>query len=57
MALTEENKKHIINELLRDVDGVSDKAYQKRVWINAEGPEWMTMTKHAIIFSLLQKTS
>jgi hypothetical protein len=32
-------KKQILSSFLRTVQGISDKEYQKRVWINGEGPE------------------
>ncbi len=39
MSLTEEDKKYILNEFLRNILHISDKEYQKRVWIRGEGPE------------------
>lgn len=39
MALTEEDKKYILNEFLRNISHISDKEYQKRVWIQGKGPE------------------
>ena len=39
MALTEEDKKYIVNEFLRSIKGISDKEYQKRIWIQGKGPE------------------
>lgn len=39
MTLTEEDKRYILNEFLRNVSHISDKEYQKRVWIRGEGPE------------------
>ena len=39
MRLTEEDKKYILNEFLRSISHISDKEYQKRVWIRGEGPE------------------
>ncbi len=37
--LTDEDKKYILNEFLNNISGISDKEYQKRVWIRGEGPE------------------
>jgi hypothetical protein len=37
--LTNEEKKHILKEHLRIVEHISDKDYQRRIWINGEGPE------------------
>ncbi len=34
-----EDKKQIIESCLEDIAGISDKEYQKRVWIRGEGPE------------------
>lgn len=39
LKLTEENKKYILNEHLRNVSHIANKEYQKRVWIRGEGPE------------------
>ncbi|MBY0530003.1 MAG: hypothetical protein K2P51_07410 [Rhabdochlamydiaceae bacterium] len=39
MSLTEEDKNHILSEFLRIILHISDKEYQKRVWIRGEGPE------------------
>ena len=39
MALTEEDRQYILNEFLRNVSGISNKEYQKRIWIIGEGPE------------------
>ena len=39
MQLTEEAKKDILNFVLERVANISDKEYQKRVWIRGEGPE------------------
>ena len=39
MKLTEEDKKYILNEHLKHISCISDKEYQKRVWIYGEGPE------------------
>ncbi len=33
------NRKQILNSVLENIAGISDKEYQKRVWIKAEGPE------------------
>jgi hypothetical protein len=37
--LTNENKKYILNEHLRNIYHISDKEYQRRIWIRGEGPE------------------
>ena len=37
--LTEESKKQIIEGFVRLIDHISDKDYQKRIWIRGEGPE------------------
>ena len=37
--LTDDDRKFILNELLNNVRDISDKEYQKRVWIRGEGPE------------------
>lgn len=36
---TEDDKKYILNEFLDNIYGISNKEYQERVWIRAEGPE------------------
>ena len=33
------NRKQILESFLSDVADISDKEYQRRIWINAEGPE------------------
>jgi hypothetical protein len=37
--LTNNAKKQILKCLLETIEGISDKEYQKRVWIRGEGPE------------------
>jgi len=37
--LTNEEKKQILKSFLETIDGISDKNYQRRVWIKGEGPE------------------
>ncbi len=37
--LTDEDRKYILYEFLRDIWGISDIEYQMRVWIRGEGPE------------------
>src|SRR5574342_110764 len=37
--LTNEDKKQIMETFIRNMDHISDKEYQKRVWIRGEGPE------------------
>ena len=39
MKLTEEAKTDILNLVIKKVGDISDKEYQKRVWIRGEGPE------------------
>ena len=34
------HREPILETFLDTVDGISDKKYQERVWIRAEGPEW-----------------
>jgi hypothetical protein len=33
------NRSQILNSVLETIKGISDKEYQKRVWIRGEGPE------------------
>jgi hypothetical protein len=37
--LTDEDRKYILNEHLRNIYHISDKEYQRRVWIQGKGPE------------------
>ncbi len=37
--LTNEDRKYILNQFLRNIFHISEKEYQKRVWIRGEGPE------------------
>lgn len=37
--LTNEAKKQILMSVLETIDNISDKKYQKRVWIQGKGPE------------------
>ena len=39
MELTEEERYYILKEFLRDMLHISDKEYQRRIWIRGEGPE------------------
>lgn len=39
MGLTSEDRKYILKEHLRNISHISDKEYQKRIWIKGEGPE------------------
>ena len=39
MRITDENKKYILNEFLKNISHISDKEYQERVWIKGDGPE------------------
>jgi hypothetical protein len=45
MPLTNEAKKDILNFVLELVTDISDKEYQKRVWIRGEGPECIDFTE------------
>jgi len=45
MKLTDEDKKYILNEYLRNISHLSDKEYQRRVWIRGEGPECNDFTE------------
>ena len=33
------NRKQILDSVLQTIEGISDKEYQRRVWIRGEGPE------------------
>ena len=37
--LTNEEKKHILNKFLKNISHISDKDYQRRIWIKGEGAE------------------
>jgi hypothetical protein len=37
--LTDEDRKYTLNEHLRNISHISDKEYQRRIWIRGEGPE------------------
>lgn len=39
LELTDEEKKYILNEYLRNISHIASKEYQERVWIRGEGPE------------------
>lgn len=39
MKLTNEQKNQIMETFLRNINIVSDKEYQKRIWIEGQGPE------------------
>lgn len=39
MNIDEETKKTMLNNLLRDIWHVSNKEYQKRIWIEGKGPQ------------------
>ena len=39
LDLSDENKRYIVKEFLKNLEHISDKEYQMRVWIRAEGPE------------------
>lgn len=34
-----QTRKQILNSFLENLNGISDKLYQKRIWIEAKGPE------------------
>ena len=37
--LTDEEKEYILNKFLKNISHISDKDYQRRVWIYGKGPE------------------
>lgn len=37
--LANEDKKQILTSFLETIEGISDKNYQRRIWIRGEGPE------------------
>src|SRR5258708_5370963 len=37
--MTYDDRKHILNSLLDTIEAISNKEYQKRVWIQGKGPE------------------
>jgi len=39
VSLSNEEKKHTLNEYIRIISHIQDKFYQKRIWILCEGPE------------------
>jgi len=39
MNISDESKQNVLNNLLRDVWHVSNKEYQRRIWIEGRGPE------------------
>jgi hypothetical protein len=39
VSISEEGKKYRVKTLLETIEGISDKEYQKKVWIRGEGPE------------------
>lgn len=39
MQLSAESKKQILTSVLETIEGISDKEYQRRLWIRGEGPE------------------
>ncbi len=39
MKITDEDKKYILKEHLRNISHISDKEYQRKIWIRGEGPE------------------
>jgi hypothetical protein len=45
MSLTEDEKKNILHSVLEMIEWISDKEFQRRVWIRAEGPEQIDFTE------------
>lgn len=39
MKISNSDKKYILNEHLRNIHHISDKEYQRRIWLRGEGPE------------------
>jgi hypothetical protein len=39
LSFFDANKKSVLNEYLRNIYHISDKEYQRRIWIRCEGPE------------------
>ena len=39
MSYSKEDRQYILNEHLKLISRISDKEYQIRIWIHAEGPE------------------
>ena len=39
------NREQILTSVLETIEGISDKNYQKRIWIRCEGPEWDNFTE------------
>lgn len=39
MNYSDEHKKYILNQFLRNISHISDREYQQRVWIEGRGPE------------------
>jgi len=48
--LTNEDKKYILLSLLENIEDISDKEYQSRVWIRGEGPEADDFTETVCLF-------
>jgi hypothetical protein len=44
------NRKQILASLLNNIQDISDKEYQKRVWIRGEGPECDDFTETCCLF-------
>ncbi len=44
------NRKQIIESCLENIAAISDKEYQKRVWIRGEGPEFDSFDETVCIF-------
>ena len=43
--LTNDDRKQIVQSFLETIEGISDKKYQIRVWINGQGPEFDDFTE------------
>ena len=50
MSLGNKDRKYILREFLRGVHHLTDKEYQKRVWIRGEGPECDDLSETACYF-------
>ena len=51
--LTDKTRKKILENFLQIIDGISDKEYQKRVWIRGEGPECYDFDEAVCDFSYM----
>src|SRR3990167_11005230 len=48
--LTDEDRKDILNFVLKKIANIADKGYQERVWIRGEGPECDDFTETVCCF-------